>query len=229
MVVNAGVLLDIPQRPPELGRIRLGEKAASGAPKRLNTFRLTAASQKLLEAAAVLYGGKVTAWKDAPDEGFYQLTTTVAELDILIPTSVRSVSQAYEHWQGGTCERRCDGYTESISGAPCLCAADGQTGPDRLCEVMTRISVMLPRLPGLGVWRLDTSGWQAATTLPSTLTLLSTLARGSWMAAVLRAEQRSRKTRLPNGKVETHRFVVPVLDLPGTTLGQLVDGAGLAP
>jgi len=99
----------------------------------------------------------------------------------------------------------------------------------RECKTVTRMSVMLPKLPGLGVWRLDTGGWQAATTLPSTITLLAGLARGGWMHAVLRAEQRSKKERLDNGKVQTHRFVVPVLDLPGTTIGQLVDGAGLAP
>lgn len=210
------------QRPPELGRIRLGEKSDKGAPKRLTTFRLTSASKATLEAAAQLYGGTVRAWTGAPDEGMWELYTQAAELDVLIPGSLAVISQSYELWQGGTCERRCDGTTEAISAAPCICAAKGLTGGDRECDIVTRLRVMLPRVPGLGVWRLDTSGYQAATTLPSTVTLLARLTPGQWIPAVLRAEQRSKRERLDSGKVETHRFVVPVLDLPGATIGQVV-------
>jgi Recombination directionality factor-like len=224
-MVMTNVLLDIPQRAPELGRIRLGEKnPRTGAPIGLKTFRLTSASRPLLDAAAKLYGGRVQPWAEAPDPGYYQLTTATAELDILIPTNLRSLSQSLELWQGGTLERRCDGTREQITDGPCLCAAAGQTGSDRDCELLTRLSVMLPRVPGLGVWRLDTSGWQAATTLPSTITLLASLATGQWAHAVLRAEQRSKRERLADGKVETHRFIVPVIDLPGMTVSQLVAG-----
>lgn len=75
---------------------------------------------------------------------------------------------------------------------------------------------------------LTTSGWMAATTLPSTLSLLARMTSGEWIPAVLRAEQRSKKVRDPQtGKVTTNRFVVPVLDLPGATIRQLVEGAGL--
>ena len=42
--------------------------------------------------------------------------------------------------------------------------------------------------------------------------------------AVLRAVQRSSKG-VEKGKTVTHRFIVPVLDAPGITIGQLVDGA----
>ena len=222
-------LLPLQQRVPELGRIRLGEKGTRGEPVRLKTFRLTSGSRPLLEAAAKLYGGTVKQWDGAPDEGFWQLTTASAELDILIPGAAGAVSQSYELWQGGTCERRCDGTTVTTpkGAAACICAAKQLDGPDRECEIMTRIKVMLPRLPGLGVWRLDTGGYMAATTLPSTLTLLAQLSRGTWIPAVLRAEQRSRRVRDDNGKAMTHRFVVPVLDLPGATIGQLAEGAGL--
>lgn len=226
-----GLLATVPQRPPELGRIRLGEKGDKGQPVKLRTFRLTSGSKTLLEAAAALYGGTVKPWPGAPDEGQWQLVTAVTEIDILIPTAIRNVSQAYEMWKGGTCERRCDGTTVRDSQNathPCLCAAAGQTGADRECEIVTRLSVMLPRVPGLGVWRLDTGGYQAATTLPTTLQLLSGLAMGKpWMPAVLRAEQRSKKERDEKGRVMTHRFVVPVLDLPGTTLGQFIGDTGV--
>lgn len=236
-VRTLSMLPGLVQRPPELGRIRLGEKKTSNGkeyPSMLRTFRLTSGSKSTLEAAAKLYGGTVRAWDGAPDEGQWQLITAVAELDILIPTAIRNITQSLELWQGGTCERRCD---ETVCTTPkgtvaCLCAAAGQENGDRACEIMTRLSVMLPRVPGLGVWRLDTSGYQAATTLPTTLTLLSGLAQGKpWMPAILRAEQRSKKERITEGKdagkVQTHRFVVPVLDLPGTTLGQFIETSGV--
>ena len=229
-VMLPDTLADIPQRTPELGRIRLGEKGPKGEPVRLKTFRLTSHSRALLEAAAKLYGGTVRAWDGAPDEGMWQLTTAASELDVLIPGASGAVSQSRELWKGGTCMRRCDGATVRTpkpEPEPCICRALGQEGPDQDCEIVTRFRVILPRVPGLGVWMLTTSGWMAATTLPSTLSLLARMTSGEWIPAVLRAEQRSKRVRQPDGKVLTHRFVVPVLDLPGATIGQLVEGAGL--
>lgn len=224
-------LPDIPQRTPELGRIRLGEKGDRGQPVKLRTFRLTSHSKALLEAAAALYGGTVRSWDGAPDEGMWQLTTGASELDVLIPGAVGAVSQTYEEWKGGTCMRRCDGTTVRTPATeePCICKRLEIPGPDDAhCEIVTRFRVILPRVPGLGVWMLTTSGWMAATTLPSTLTLLARMTSGEWIPAVLRAEQRSKKVRdAKTGKVQTNRFVVPVLDLPGATIGQLVEGAGL--
>ncbi len=229
MAPESNLLPGLIQRPPELGRIRMGERSEKGLPVRLKTFRLTSSSKATLDAAAALYGGTVRPWTGAPDEGMFELTTAASELDILIPASLAVIGQSYELWQGGTIERRCDGTTEAISGSPCLCKAEGLEGPDRPCDIVTRLRVMLPRVPGLGVWRLDTSGYVAATTLPSTITLLARLTPGQWIPAVLRAEQRSKKERLADGKVQTHRFVVPVLDLPGMTIGQVVGGASPEP
>lgn len=228
------------QRPPELGRIRMGEKGDKGQPVRLKTFRLTSYSRPTLEAAAALYGGKVTAWEGAPDEGMWQLTTAASELDVLIPGQFGVISQAFELWKGGTCERRCDGVVEAISQSACICEAEAALAKpedrqrllaaDRPCDMVTRLRIMLPRLPGLGVWRLDTGGYMAGTTLPSTVLMLQRLTPGAWIPAVLRAEQRSKRERLANGKVETHRFVVPVIDLPGVTISAaLGTGATTAP
>jgi hypothetical protein len=212
----------------EIGRIRLGEKAQSGAPKSLSTFRLTSYDRGVLDAAHAIYGGQVRPWTDAPDPGMFQLITTVAAIDILIPRSLQNVTQSYELWTGGACQRRCDGrlcVLPEQDVVPCVCSADGLTGPDRECDVITRLSVILPRLPGLGVWRLDTGGWHAATTIPSTLELLMALDGRSLVPAVLRAVQRSSKG-VEDGRTVTHRFVVPVLDAPGITIGQLVESAG---
>lgn len=214
----------ITPRVQEIGRIRMGEKGQRGAPVKLKTFRLTSNDRRVLEAAANIYGGRVAEWKDAPDEGMWQLTTEVSELDILIPRSLRSISQSWELWAGGTCERRCDGRIESLSDQPCICGPDRGTG-DGFCDILTRISIILPRLPGLGMWRLDTSGFHAATTIPSTVDLLLALDPRPMVPAVLRAVQASSKVRGADGKVVTHRFVRPMLDAPGITIGQLVGAA----
>jgi len=209
-------LLDIQRRLVELGRIRLGEKGPKGEPKKLGTFRLTSYSKTLLDAAAVLYGGTVRPWVGAPNEGTFELLTSATEMDCVIPPIPTLCSQYYELWSGGGCKRRCDGETELLSGGPCQCDKDARQAKEKgTCSVTTRISVMLPRLPGLGLWRLESHGWNAASTLPSTVELLS--GTGQFVPAVLRLEQRSEKK---DG--QTKRYVVPVIDLPGVTLGALL-------
>ena len=208
----------IQQRLTELGRIRIGEKGARGEPKQRSTFRLTSASERLLRSAQAVYGGAVQPWKDAPDEGYFELATTTAELDILIPPTVASYSQSLELWDRGGCIRRCDGITEQLSGKPCMCRPDA-----RECQVTTRVSVMLPRLPGLGVWRLDTKGWNAGATLPTTLATLGALAPGQWIPAVLRIEKRSVKRKGADGRPQTRRFIVPVIDIIHGSIGQAIE------
>jgi hypothetical protein len=213
-------LIDVQRRLMELGRIRLGEKGPKGEPRRLTKFRLTSASKPLLDAAAELYGGTVREWKDAPDEGYYELLTETDTLDIVLPPGTVSpdgeilppYSQFYELWSKGGIQRRCDGRTEAIGGTACLCDPD-----NRECQVTTRVNVMLPRVPGIGVWRLESKGWNAAVYLPGTLDLLSAASTGGFMKAILRIEQRTVKR---NG--QTRHFTVPVLDLPELTVGQLV-------
>lgn len=219
-------LLDVQRRLTELGRIRLGEKGPKGEPRRLSHFRLTSASKTLLDAAAKVYGGVVRKWSGAPDEGMWELYTTSDELDILVPPTLASYSQAYELWDAGGCSRRCDGVKEAISGGPCLCDPDA-----RECQVTTRVSVMLPKIPGIGVWRLDSKGWNAAAELPGTLDVLVAMAAGgTYLPAVLRVENRSSKRHLPGGKVQTRRFPVPVI-VPIQTMGELMAAAivGTAP
>lgn len=226
--------IDIQRRLVEMGRIRMGQKVAIGngksRPEKVDTWRLTSASERLLAAAADLYGGTVRRWQGAPDEGMYELLTTSRELDILIPPSISSYSQSYEHWQGGTLERRCDGEYELLGERPCVCDA-----ADRLCKITTRANVMLPRLPGLGVWLLTTRGYNAAATLPATIEMAKALSGDSWMPAVLRLEPASKRKRV-DGRVQTHRWYEPRIDLtvtPDEILGpsgrSLLVGPGHAP
>lgn len=218
-------VIGVQRRMAELGRIRLGDKGDKGQPQKLTKFRLTSASRQLLEAAASLYGGTVTEWPGAPDEGYWQLYTEADRLDIILPpvfsdrdgSPSAPYSQFFELWSGGGCQRRCDGVTEMLSGKPCLCEAG-----ERECKITTRLSVILPQVPGLGVWRLESHGWNAASVLPGTLdVLMMAAAEQQFIPAVLRLEQRSSKA---NG--QTRRFVVPVVDLPTVTVGELVGNVG---
>jgi hypothetical protein len=210
-----------------LGRIRLGDKGTKIVegetktfPRKLSKFRLTSASRSLLESAAAIYGGEVHEWEGAPDEGMFEVYTDTDVLDIILPPVFASdgkptlpYSQSYELWSGKGCQRRCDGTTEVLSGKPCKCKPD-----DRECKLTTRLNVMLPKVAGLGVWRLETKGENAASVLPGTLDLLMLAAsERQFIPAQLRAEQRSSKS---DG--QTRRFVVPVIDLPGVTMEELL-------
>ncbi len=93
--------------------------------------------------------------------------------------------------------------------------------PDaRECAIHTRLSLLLRDLPGLGVWRLDTSGYYAAVELGGAVDVVQMAAgRGQMLPARLRLEQRAVK-RQGEG---VRRFAVPVLDIdvsPGELLGE---------
>lgn len=227
LVHRSGPLVGLQRRFMELGRIRLGDRGPKGAPRKLTHFRLTSASRALLEAAASVYGGKVREWQDAPDEGVFELYTEASELDIILPpvfsdrdgSPTLPYSQSYEMWSGGGCVRRCDGETEVLSGKPCACGEARGTDPKTTCQITTRLNVMLPKLPGLGVWRLESRGWNAASLLPGTLDLLLLAAsQQRFIPAVLRLEQRTSKK---GG--QTRKFVVPVVDLPEFRIGEVLE------
>lgn len=227
--------IDVQRTLVEVGRIRLGVRvefrARDGStktrPDKIDTWRLTSASRPRLEAAAAIYGGEVRPWQGAPDEGYWELLTTSREMRILLPPSLTAYTQAYELWDAGGCARRCDGRTEVLSGSPCLC--DPQA---RECRILTRVSVMLRDLPGLGRWRLDTHGWNAATKLTATLDLAAQFSPGQWIPAVLMAVAKSRRIRVDasgqrvrtGGKAQTLRWVEPEIDIPEFTPGQVIEG-----
>lgn len=203
-------LLGIQQRFRECGRIRLGERRTTAAgksyPSRLETFRLTSSDRSAIDAAAARYGGTVEKW-----ESGWQVTTESDRLDVMLPPSgaVEPYSLHYELWSGGGIQRRCDGRDAIIGGADGLCVCDPEA---RECAPTLRVSFLLPDLPGLGTWRLETKGYAAAAELPGALNLLSTWAEaGRPVRAILRLEQRSVKR---DG--QTRLFAVPVLDPVGT-------------
>lgn len=214
------MIIDLQRRLAEIGRIRIGQQVATSngkmRPAKLATFRLTSADKVRIDHAATLYGGHPQQW-DAPAGAQWEVVTETADLDVIVPPSDMAFSQHYELWSKGGCQRRCDGRIEVITQGPCLCDPAA-----RDCDIHTRLSVMLRDLPGLGVWRVDTSGYYAAVELQGAVEVIQLAAgRGEMLPARLRLEQRQVK-RIVDGKAQTRNFAVPVLDIevsPGQLMG----------
>lgn len=218
-------IIDLQRRLAEAGRIRIGQQVSANGkrrPEKLTTFRLTSSDRNRIEQAARLFGGTPQPWQ-APAGNQWEVVTEADSLNVIVPPSDMAFSQHYELWSGGGCQRRCDGRYDSISDGPCLCDPE-----NRECNIHTRLSVMLRDLPGLGVWRIDTSGYYAAVELQGAVEVVQLAAgRGQMLPARLCLEQRMVK-RVGQG---TRRFAVPVLDIevsPGQLLGGSATVAAIA-
>ncbi len=187
----------------------MGHQVPAGKGKRpakLEHWRITSRDQQRLHAAAQLYGGEVKPWDDRPGE--YELYTTAAELPIMLIPG-QNLSQFWELWTGGGCERRCDGNRELITDSLCVC--DQEPG-ERKCKATTRLSVMLPDVPGFGCYRVESHGIYAAIELAGTAAILErATAQGQLFPARIRIDQRS---KIDGGK--TTRWAVPVIDIDTT-------------
>ena len=210
-------IIELQARMYERGRIRIGQKVATSngrsRPEKLDRFRFTSAARENLEPIAKAYGGTVQPW--TPDDGRsqWEVVTDSARLPILVPPN--AVSQWLELWSGGGCQRRCDGVRDVISDSPCLCDPDPEK---RQCKPTTRLNVILRDMPGIGVWRLESHGWNAAVELPG---LAEFVMRADGMVpAFLTLEERVTKR---DGK--TNRFMVPGIDVE-VTPSQLLAGQG---
>lgn len=214
-------IITLQQRIRELGRIRIGQKVATAnggtRPAKLNRFRLTSPSRELLDKVAALYGGTVTPWSpDAKAAGQYEVVTEATRMPILVPN--QPVSQYFELWSGGGCQRRCDGVTELLKDRPCICGPDPEM---RQCKPTTRLNVVLADLAGVGVWRLESHGYYAALELPGVAELLAKA--GGYVEAHLGLEERTAKR---DGK--TLRWMVPTIDVD-ITPSALIAGGGATP
>lgn len=219
-------ILDVQVRMRELGRIRTGNQVAAGngrkRPAKLETFRITSGSKDLIDAAAATYGGEVRPW-ESPAGNQWEVITTVDALPIVVPPG-EALSQWYELWSGGGCQRRCDGRTEFISEQPCLCPADPADRRDaaqvgEACKPTTRLGVMLPELPDLGIWRLESHGFYAAVELAGAARFLAIAsASGLNVPARLRLDQREKKVP---GK-PTNRYAVPVIEFTSMRITDLL-------
>ena len=222
-----------------LGKIRLGDqvetRSGKSAPHKLTAPRLTSPTRDYLDAAALIYGGEVQAWEGAPGEGDqWELYCTADTLDIVIPPIAQSHSDWYEMWTAGGCQRRCDGFTESLTGNDCMCPPDKDVRRAKAalirpeaCKMTTRLSVLLPKVPDVGVWMVESHGYYAWAEIGGVAEFLAAKAPNAWVPGRLRLDARTAKRKGPNGQPVTHNFVVPVIELPSITAQALGSGAPL--
>lgn len=220
----------------ELGRLRTGYSIPSEDPKKRprpvksKTWVLSSHSEHYVTAAADAWGGKVERWQPqgngAPQ---FRVITEAEQLEAILPPG-DPLSQANEMWNKGGCVRRCDGETEQISRHPCLCLAEH--GPewhqlrqdirtkDKVCAATSRLNVILPDMPDVGVWRVETHSWYAANELAGTVDMVLSGTGGKGLVPVtLRIEPR---TRVAGG--QTKHFPVVVVEIRGVTTRQALTG-----
>lgn len=225
-------ILDLQTQTRELGRIRIGEQVATrgggSRPAKLEAFRFTTNSSHAAARVADLYGGDVRRWEGGTQT--YQVNTTAVELDVMVPAGDLALSQWWELWTAGGCQRRCDGLTEQRTQEPCKCppAGDARSAAAQrglACKPTTRVNVILPDLPDLGQWRYESHGYYAAVEMAGTADLLSRAREvGQIIPARMRLEQRSRIAQTAEGP-QTRHYPVVVLEI-GATLRELVAASG---
>lgn len=216
-------ILTMKRQAAELGRIRTGYSRPNADPQKRpipvksKTFVLSSHSRDYVAAAAELYGGHVEEWTPQNTSiAQYRVITEATKLQAILPAG-DPLSQSYEMWSGGGCSRRCDGETEQLTRRPCLCLA--QYGPEwhersarEVCRPTSRINVMLPDLPDLGVWRLESKSFYAADAMAGGLDIVLQATEGrSMMPVRMWIEQR---TSVRNGKTKQYPVVMVVPSLP---------------
>jgi Recombination directionality factor-like len=224
-------IADLQKRGRQIGEIRIGMvvKSENGKPRptKLDAFRFTTKSPNVAQAVANLLGGEAHPVKLQNGDSSYEVITSATELPVMVPPGDAAISQWYEMWSGGGCQRRCDGETEQLTQTPCKCPVDKDqrnqlAANGGACKPTTRVNVILPDLPDIGVWLIQSHGWYAANELGGAAELLANAREaGVIVPATLRLEQRQVKRA-----GQTKKFAVPVLEI-GATLRDMVQlGSG---
>lgn len=211
-------IINLQKRARELGRIRLGQKGDRGQPQKLDRFRLTSASEPLLQKVAELYGGEVKPW--TPDGGSpqFEVLTDSRRLPIMVPP--QPVTQWHEAWRKSGCVHRCTGEINVLTDEPC--DPEDPLHQEALKKPTTRLNVVLRDVEGIGVWRVETHGWHAAIELPDVAQFLAQA--GGYVNGWLSLEQRT-SIDSSGDRVQTHHFVVPIIEID-VTPAQLMAGHG---
>ena len=212
-------IIGLQRRIREVGRIRIGvqtdTRSGKRAPKKLDRFRFTSPDRSVIEAAATIYGGSAQAW-DNNGTPQWECISDATELRIALPPDPNDMawSQFYETWGAGFAQKRCDGVRDTIRDRACDCDPEART-----CKPTSRLSVLLPDIAGLGLWRLESHGYYAAVELAGAIDLIQQMAGAhSVIPARLRLELREVR-RLVNNKPTVRKFAVPCIDLDVSIMG----------
>lgn len=204
----------IPQRPRQIGKIRMGEKKLSqrgtSYPAKLDKFRVTSPDRAALEQVAQMYGGTVQPWEESP--GQFEVYTDASEMVVQL-AGLGALRTVYSHFTKAGRDRRCDGVTceRIVDGEavvePCWCALQGDaTREEDLCKMRLSLDVILAGVPVLGTWTLETSSWTAAQEIPAMVAMLQQ-SGGPFAPCAIAIEPR--ESRTPGQKPK--QFIVPAL------------------
>lgn len=225
----------------QVGRIRIGDSVTvpkrggkpgetRQQPRKAEAFIFTTTSRVLADWIAAAYNSTVEPWTaQRSNVQQWRVVTSLTEVRVIIPPVGTLITQHYELWDGPRCVRRCDGETELIKNTACLCGPRPEGRSQ--CAPYTRLNLMLvhpttDEIPSLGVWRLDTKGYYAATRLPTQADVIrQTESRRAW----LRLVKQEKDTFDDAGKATHMTWYEPQLDLDRVTGLQLTgEPAGLA-
>ena len=213
----------------EQGRLRLGYMTEGRnnkmRPVGSETWIVTSHSEEYVRAAAGLWGGTVEQWQPQGNGAQqWRVFTEARQIDAILPPG-DPLTQAYEMWNRGGCQRRCDGLTEQFSGSPCICLAEYgdrwfENDPTKVCVSKSRLKVILPEMPGLGAWRVETGSFYATDEIAGIVDAIRAAVGEQQLVPVrLRIEHR---TRVAAG--QTKQFMLPMVELRGATAGQILSG-----
>ncbi len=201
------------RRLPQAGRIRLGKQVRNAKgkmrPAKIDTFRFTSPISELLDPLAEIYGGQVKPWNEPKSGDRFELISKSRAIRVVLPPE--PYSEWYEQWTGDKgLTHRCDGqWCDKLIGGPdgaepmripCECAERGALA----CTYNLRLSLLLPEVDTMGVWRLDTKSRHARSEIPGLIEIVQMAQGRGLYKAELRLEERTAPGR---------RFNVPVLDL----------------
>ncbi len=208
-------------------------------PTSRDTFKLTSSNYAILEQAQKAYGGVLQPW--AGHAGEFELLTEKSTIKAIFSTKpegdqgdMQSLSQWWELWGGNTCNRRCDGCTATVwkdmgrrnakkevvldqAKVPCLCDHESPNFRDlqktgKACKLTSRLSVILPDVPAMGLWRLNTGSETFADETAGILDLIEQLGLTGLISMYMSIDWREKRT----GEGEaTSKF--PVVKLEYTT------------
>lgn len=102
-----------------------------------------------------------------------------------------------ERWQG-------EPHTHQFDLGECVIC-----GCTRLCKPTTRVNVMIPGVPGIGTFKVESHGINAASELPTLADMIESTPVPLPAKLGMRLEERNRMTK--TGEIETRSFFVPEL------------------